>query len=299
MTQLAPETNRFVRVQSLRQRKRYPNLGLIAKRTPRLGRRYGGWAGLALLAALVDSKVLLAGMAGLGAYQLATQDNTLLWQQLCATLEDLKTQLRDGKVRAGLISGAAFMATYGAIAASSHLGSAATLGLLTLGSINLATLVIVIHRLGSASKSDASPQEMAFEDSGDAGSAEADSVDTHWRHLTASHPLKRFVAVRELTAWGLALAARERTDAVEESGQSLGHQGDRKYLVDCFHLMLSQEQEPTIRTALRESLQRLSPTHLPQLGPGKAALPALETKMQPVELAPALLPQRQVDYVEP
>jgi hypothetical protein len=77
-------------------------------------------------------------------------------------------------------------------------------------------------------------------------------------------------------------------------GQGQGLKDDFAYLLDCFHLMLSQEQEPTIRTALRDALQQLSPIHLPQLGPGSAALPTLANQMQPVELAP-----RQVDYVEP
>ena len=255
-------------------------------------------------------------MVGLGIYQLATQDQDLLWQQVLTTVEELKTQLRDGKTRAGLISGAAFIGTYGAIAASSHLGNVATLGLLGLGSVNLATLVLLLYHLGAGDKGDPSRQGTGLDpqasfstsevDNAGADHSEADNLDAHWQHLTASHPLKRFLAVRELTAWGLALAPRERTDRIGESGQSLGHQGDREYLIDCFHLMLSQEQEPTIRTALREALQRLAPAQRPhpsphQLGPGEAALPPLAAKVQPVELAPALAPvlQRQVDYVEP
>jgi hypothetical protein len=241
----------------------------------------------------VDGKVLVAGTVGLGVYQLASQDHEQLWQQLQVIGEKLKTQLSQGKNRAWLISGAAFMGSYGAIAASTQLGSAATLALLALGGVNLATLVMVTRHLKANHSGDALQHERLGNRaaSTEPDHAEADHLDTHWRNLTASHPLKRFMAVRQLTEWGLASTPAE-----------LSNGGDRDYLVDCFHLMLAQEQEPSIRTALREALQRLAPTHLPQLGPGQAVLPTLSNKIQPVDLAVDLAPaiaQRQVDYVEP
>jgi hypothetical protein len=283
VTQLASDTGRFLRIRPFTQRRKHSSSKIVAARTPRIARRYGGWVALALLAALVDSKALLAGTVGFGVYQLASQDRDRLWQQVLAAVDDLKTQLSQGQTRAWLISGAAFMGSYGAIAASTQLGSAATLALLALGGVNLATLVIVTRYL------QANPQDDALQNpvlGHRAAPAEADPLDTHWRHLTASDPLKRFMAVRQLTDWGLTLTGGDRTGDL--GGQGQGLKDDFAYLLDCFHLMLSQEQEPTIRTALRDALQQLSPKlpprHLPQLGPGSAALPTLANQMQPVEL---------------
>ncbi|MGD1909113.1 MAG: hypothetical protein ACFB0C_24420 [Leptolyngbyaceae cyanobacterium] len=260
MTQ-ASDTNRVLRIRPFIQRRKQASpLAQFAQRTPRLGRRYGRWAGLALLAALIDGKLLLAGMAGLGTYQLASQDHEQLWQQLQVMGNELKVQLSQNKTRAGLISGAAFIGSYGAIAASAQLGSAATLALLALGSVNLATLVLLVHHFGNGDKAKQSFQNGELSpraNSAEVGS-EADHLDTYWRHLTASDPLKRFMAVRQLTDWGVTL----ESVPAELSPGGQGEKGDRDYLMDCFHLMLSQEQEPTIRTALREALQQLSP--LPQ-----------------------------------
>jgi hypothetical protein len=203
VTQLASDTGRFLRVRPFGQRRKHSSSRLGATRTPRLAKRYGGWVALALLAALVDSKALLAGTAGFGVYQLASQDSDRLWQQVLAAVDDLKTHLSHGQTRAWLISGAAFMGSYGAIAASTQLGSAATLALLALGGVNLATLVIVTRYLGANRQENSASQGEVLS----AGPVtEADRLDTLWQHLTASDPLKRFMAVRQLTDWGLTLS---------------------------------------------------------------------------------------------
>ena len=58
--------------------------------------------------------------------------------------------------------------------------------------------------------------------------------------LTAQEPLKRLIAVRQLTHLG---------------SSSRLSQGDRHELLEYFRLMLSQEQEPVIREAVLHSLQ--------------------------------------------
>lgn len=57
--------------------------------------------------------------------------------------------------------------------------------------------------------------------------------------LTAADPLKRLIAVRQLTRWSNRCPL-----------------GERQQLEEYFRLMLAQERQPTIRKALLDSLQR-------------------------------------------
>lgn len=68
--------------------------------------------------------------------------------------------------------------------------------------------------------------------------------------LTEADPLKRLVAIRQATRWGRSNAGQ---DSVAPA-----------HLADCFRLMLSQEAEPTIRTALLDGLQTLGDQNLGQ-----------------------------------
>lgn len=103
--------------------------------------------------------------------------------------------------------------------------------------------------------------------------------------LSHRDPLKRLVAVRRLTR----LAEQETVDGDYLAGMSV-----RSHLIDCFHLMLTQEPEPIVRSALREGLTLLRPA--PSLPQGSEPLP------DPPANAPkaAAEPGRRatVDYVE-
>lgn len=74
-------------------------------------------------------------------------------------------------------------------------------------------------------------------------------------NLTDSDPLKRLIAVRQATQWvsqdnqSLPASRSTRQPAVIPTAS---------HLADCFHLMLNQETEPIVRSALLDSLQLLS-----------------------------------------
>lgn len=66
--------------------------------------------------------------------------------------------------------------------------------------------------------------------------------DQMLRDLTDAEPVKRLLAVRQLTRWGT-------NDRLQAPG--------RRIVVDCFRLMLSREQEAVIRDAILDGLQVL------------------------------------------
>ena len=70
--------------------------------------------------------------------------------------------------------------------------------------------------------------------------------------LSHSDPLRRLVAVRRL----VRLAEQGTVDEPYGAGVSV-----RSHLIDCFRLMLSQEPETIVQSALREGLTLLQPTH--------------------------------------
>lgn len=74
------------------------------------------------------------------------------------------------------------------------------------------------------------------------GSGDDTKRDQMLRDLTDTDPLKRLLAVRQLTYWGVG-------HAVQPSRQH--------HLADCLRLMLSQEPEPIIRDAILDGLQVL------------------------------------------
>jgi hypothetical protein len=73
--------------------------------------------------------------------------------------------------------------------------------------------------------------------------------------LVEPDPLKRLIAVRQVTHWASSNALEFTTPW---AGRSPHRDTTRSHLADCFRLMLSQETEPTIQTALLEGLQALS-----------------------------------------
>ena len=105
--------------------------------------------------------------------------------------------------------------------------------------------------------------------------------------LSHSDPLKRLVAVRRLTR----LAEQGAMD-----GDYLAEVSVRSHLIDCFHLMLTQEPEPIVRSALREGLTLLHPA--PSLPQGSEPLPDPPTQASAPKAAAEPGRRATVDYVE-
>lgn len=82
-------------------------------------------------------------------------------------------------------------------------------------------------------------------------------------NLTAVEPLKRLIAVRQLSA----IATSRSIDV-----------GNSKAIADYFRVMLAQEQEPVIREAVLDGLQTLDDAQILK----KVAIPLNLTKKQPV-----------------
>jgi hypothetical protein len=94
--------------------------------------------------------------------------------------------------------------------------------------------------------------------------------------LDQPDPLKRLIAIRQVTYWANRYTVSDRTIAQMSKDVVTAH------LADCFRLMLSQEAEPTIRTALLDGLQLLSRQNLEQIGEPIAipmVMPQPETQM--------------------
>lgn len=85
-------------------------------------------------------------------------------------------------------------------------------------------------------------------------------------NLTDANPLKRLIAVREITRWitntklaksdqsKLFLGMGEPDKNMRQSSQSFIK---RSHIVECFHLMLSRESETVVREAILDALQAL------------------------------------------
>ncbi|TVQ06425.1 MAG: hypothetical protein EA368_17005 [Leptolyngbya sp. DLM2.Bin27] len=111
----------------------------------------------------------------------------------------------------------------------------------------------------------------------------ADSIEHNLAVLSHSDPLKRLVAVRRLVKL-----------AEQQAGGYGAGVSVRSHLIDCFTLMLSQEPEPIVRSALDESLTRLRPT--PALAPSSAtpfavAMPPEAVAAAAPTTAPESLPE--------
>lgn len=260
---------------------------------PRWSRRYGRWALLATIAALADGKLLLAGAVGFGVYQwaIATPNMSLSWATVQSVVQRCQ-QVCDGPlVKPLALSSSAFGLTYLTALLWQDLGAAPTLVLLGFGAVNSFTLWLLWQkrdrlfepgfRAPDHTPSTRQPLRTAAENSDAHAPTEA-----QWQHLSSSDALQRLVAVRTLTQWSLSNPDGE---AAYLPGSQVSV---RSHLVDCYQLMLSQEPEPAVRAALRESIDILKPK--PQLGPGQPALDPLHKRVAPVTVH-----SRRVEYLEP
>jgi hypothetical protein len=94
--------------------------------------------------------------------------------------------------------------------------------------------------------------------------------------LDQPDPLKRLIAIRQVTYWANCSTVSDQTIA------QLSKDVVKAHLADCFRLMLSQETEPTICTALLDGLQLLSRPNLEPTGEPIAisiAMPQPETQL--------------------
>ncbi|MBE9182195.1 hypothetical protein IQ268_26875 [Oculatella sp. LEGE 06141] len=93
--------------------------------------------------------------------------------------------------------------------------------------------------------------------------------------LTDSDPLKRLIAIRQITdrltveqaSVLSATTASSRFNQASFQRHYSEHQRVRSHVVDCFRLMIDRETEPTVCNALLDGLHRLSPKR--QLGRGQ------------------------------
>jgi hypothetical protein len=97
-----------------------------------------------------------------------------------------------------------------------------------------------------------------------------DPLESGLAQLSHGDPLKRLVAVRRL----VKLVETAENDSLYVTGAAISL---RSHLIDCFHIMLANEPEPIVRTAVREGLNLLRQTH--QLPEGSPALPAMSDKL--------------------
>ena len=265
----------------------------LIRQYPRWSRRYGRWALLATIAALADGKLLLAGAVGLGVYQwaISAPELSLSWATVRSVVQRCQ-QICDGPLVKPLTLGSsAFGLTYLMALLWQDLGAAPALMLLGFGAVNSVTLWLLWQnrdrlfepefRAPAPSQPIRQSLHTTAENSGTRAPTEA-----QWQHLSSADALKRLVAVRTLTQWSLSNPDGE---AAYLPGSQISV---RSHLVDCYQLMLTQEPEPAVRAALRESIDILKPK--PQLGPGQPALNPLERRS-----APVAIPQRRVEYLEP
>ena len=97
--------------------------------------------------------------------------------------------------------------------------------------------------------------------------------------LVALNPLKRLIAVRQLTQWG--------------QQQPLPAQ-QRREITDYLQLLLQQEPDPLVRNAVQEGLERLQLKTLPDLStrpyPKRCSRPSMTLRVQQPVLHPTTIP---------
>jgi hypothetical protein len=242
--------------------------GIVQTSKRREYRRYGRWFLLALLAALVDGNLLLAIAAGTLAYRTVTLPAWATGQRVTDAWAWVQRQYRHPQRRPWLFSASAFGGVYLIATLRTELGGWAALGFLSLGLGNLAAIAALGQR--PAPPLPPRPPKREFQDP--------------WQDLTAPDALKRLMAIRHLTRRSLETPAATQV-YLPGSAVTL-----RSHLADCFHLMLVQETEPIVRTALLESLRLLHPKA--QLPEGQPPLPPMAATQHPVNLA------QTVEYVD-
>ncbi|MBD0268841.1 MAG: hypothetical protein ICV77_11170 [Cyanobacteria bacterium Co-bin8] len=232
-----------------------------------------GLASLAL--SLVNGPLVISLGTGLVTYQQLSQLTPEQWQQLAQWLQKQRAASLSTRNKTLLLSGTALAATYltTAIWSETHQASVA----IALGSQSLLTLALLAWLLRSAPSSPSPPQPPQ--------SLQPDTLESLLAELTHPDPLRRLVRVRQLTR--LVTPAAAQAGYLEGSAVTV-----RSHLIDCFHLMLSQESEPLVRTALREGLQHLrQPAQLPE---GAPPLPSSKEMKQTSRVRRPI-----VEYIEP
>lgn len=176
-------------------------------------------------------KLLLSLGIGIGVMVLAYSMQKWDWQR---RLFDIRRFLNGSNRRLALavgMGGITTVSTY--IAAAIWVDSNSpwiAVGVIVQGVGMLLTLVLLVWQIFSLS-----------------GSREEDHIDQLLVNLTETDPLKRLLAVRQLTKF----ITRKRVDASVQQD-----------VVECLRLLLSREEEAVIREAAFNSLQSLDRLHL-------------------------------------
>ncbi|HEY9881427.1 MAG TPA: hypothetical protein V6D29_23435 [Leptolyngbyaceae cyanobacterium] len=242
---------------------------------------YPFWGlGLASLGlTLINGPLVISLGVGLVVYQQLVNLTPEQWQQLRQSIQKRSHASLSTQGKTLLLTGTALAATYlttSIWAETHHLWVA-----LALGSQSLVTLALLVWLLRSShtnNQSDAPTQLRRAE-------VDAEGIESLLLELNHPNPLRRLVLVRQLTR----LAGQEPPEHSYIDG---GVVSVRSHLIDCFHLMLAQESEPLVRTALREGLQHLRPPA--QLPEGAPPLPSPQ-KLQPTNRVRRPV----VEYIEP
>ena len=226
-----------------------------------------GLTGLVLL--LINWRLVFAMSVGLGSLKVLNWLNQKHWRPLELLFQ---RGLKLGAKSQTWVIGGSTAATLGAYMAVSILAEADSfwiaVGAILQGLITFAIFCLLIWRIGHRS----SPQ--------------SNDLDQRLGDLTHADPLKRLIAVRQITR--LATQADPDQLYLPDSQLSL-----RSHLTDCFRLMLRHETETIVRSAVRESLQSISPK--PQLPKGSQPIASPIT----LKRSASHLPHHRVEYVEP
>lgn len=231
-------------------------------------RRLPLWGlGLASLTlTLVNGPLVLAVGAGLVTYQQLAQLSPQQWQQLGEWLEQQRHRSLAPRHKTLLLSGTALLATYLTTAVWTETHQLAVA--IALSTQSLLTLALLAWLLRSPAAASPAAAKVA---------ATTPTLDPLLSELTSADPLRRLIGVQRLCQQA-----------------SAGDRTQQNQLLDCFHLMLAQEPEPLVRTALRQGLQQLRP--LAQLPEGAPPLPTQPSKeiQQTSRLRRPI-----VEYIEP
>ena len=245
-----PETaqTRYLRAEAKTDRARSPvgSIGFVKWLLDRLTRSKG-WLTVITLAAiwaLWNSQLLFSTGLGIAAMMLVYRGESREWQLLRSQVEQFWDSPNRRFILAAGTGGIATLGAYMSLAiwtdSSSH-WMAASLILQNFGTIAIAGLLLRQALSMGASKDEA-------------------TVDRILADLTDADPVKRLIAVRQMT------------DLVNNGG--LGHRSFVKNqpakprnrialtrAAECFRLMLSQEPEALVRNALLEGLQTWDDTY--------------------------------------
>ena len=258
---------------------RRSDMAALARRTLRLlGEKaspYWLLAALSLAGTVWNGPLVLSFGVGLAVRQQLMQLTPEDWRQLAQRFHR-HWRVPSPQLRAWLLSMAAFTATYGVTALWSEaheLGLALALGGQSV--IALALMALLLRPAADLSEPSA-PQAQPLP-------AQPLPLEAQLYELVNADPLKRLIGVRQV----LRLALQDPSASYLTGGTSM-----RSHLLDCLHLMLAQENEPIVRSAIREGLDLLR--EKPQLSAGA---PAVATPMR--RPATSKVRRSVVEYVEP